>query len=569
MTHYSPAIFKKSPLRIVLAQLNFLVGDVAGNAQKIIQATIAARDDQQADLIVFPELAITGYPPEDLLYRQDFYQRIDAALKQIAEQANGIDIILGYPAQSHQALKSEQYNRAAFISHQKIVAHYDKQKLPNDHVFDEMRYFKAGKNKACIVGLTQSDIKIGILICEDIWHAEPAMQAAELGADLLVCINASPFSKHKSQDRAHVLATRIQEIQLPVLYVNCVGGQDELMFDGGSMALDRHGKMIQQALFFEEDSLVVDIHKDREKKWAPILSATHKRTPNPLFSEEKSIYQALVLGVRDYVEKNHFSNAILGLSGGIDSALTLAIAVDALGKDRVKVVMMPSRYNSAESLLDAKYQAETMGVHDEILSIEPVFKAFLETLSTRHTNTALMRITQENLQARCRGTLLMAISNNEQAIVLSTSNKSEMSVGYSTLYGDMVGGLCVLKDVFKTMVYRLARYRNQLSPVIPENVLLKAPSAELAFNQTDQDSLPDYAILDEILARYIEQDESLDMIVAAGFDESVVRKVLHMVDRSEYKRRQSAPGIRITERAFGKDRRYPITSGFQSSAFSV
>ena len=561
MTHYPFAISNYSSLRIVLAQLNFLVGDIAGNAQKIIQATIAARDHQQADLIVFPELAITGYPPEDLLYRQDFYQRIDAALKQIAEQAHGIDIILGYPAKSHQY----RYNRAAFISHQTIIACYDKQKLPNDHVFDEMRYFKAGENKACVVELKQSGIKIGMLICEDIWHAEPAMQAASAGAELLVCINASPFSKHKSADRQDVLTTRIQETQLPILYVNCVGGQDELVFDGGSMALNRHGTVMQAARFFEEECLVVDVQKDREKKWAPVLSMTHERTSNPLFSEEANIYQALVLGLRDYIEKNHFQSATLGLSGGIDSALTLAIAVDAIGKDRVKVVMMPSRYNAAESLQDAKCQAETMGVHYDILSIEPVFKAFLETLTTHYTSATLMNITQENLQARCRGTLLMAISNNEHSIVLSTANKSEMSVGYSTLYGDMVGGICVLKDVFKTMVYRLARYRNYLSPVIPKNVLLKAPSAELAPNQKDQDSLPDYAILDDILVRYIERDESLAMIIAAGFDESVVKKVLHMVDRNEYKRRQSAPGIRITERAFGKDRRYPITSGFKPS----
>lgn len=540
-----------NPLRIALAQLNFLVGDIEGNAQKIIQSIQTARDTHHAHLIVFPELALTGYPPEDLLYRADLHERVAQVLPIICENTVGIDVILGYPAST----KTGCYNRAGFIHNQQITQHYNKQYLPNYGVFDEVRYFKAGDNTTCIV--TLQNIKTAIVICEDLWYPEPTAQAKATGAELVISINASPFSIHKAEHRQEVLNQRIAENALPILYVNCIGGQDELLFDGGSIVLDQQANCVQQAAFFEEALLIVDIEKDTQNN--VVIKPT--ASPCPLMTKEERIYKGLVLGVRDYVQKNNFSHVLLGLSGGIDSALTLAIAVDALGKDNVQAIIMPSRYSADISVLDAKQQAETMGVHYEVLSIESVFQAFLETLQPVFQNLSI-DITEENLQARCRGMLLMAIANKQRALVLTTSNKSETAVGYSTLYGDMAGGFCALKDVFKTTVYRLARYRNSLSNVIPERVITRAPSAELSPGQKDEDSLPPYVILDEILMRYIEQGEGLQKIVEAGFDKEVVRKVLQLVDRNEYKRRQAPPGSRIAECAFGKDRRYPMTSGF-------
>lgn len=553
-------------LRVALAQLNFLVGDIEGNTEKIIQNTLLARDTHHANLIVFPELALTGYPPEDLLYRPDLYERISDVLPRIYTQAVGIDIIVGYPAHT----LTGRYNRAGFISNQQLIQHYDKQKLPNYSVFDERRYFRPGSPSACIINVR--GIKIAIIICEDIWYPEPSLQAKIAGADLVVSLNASPFTKDKAVFRHHKVIKRVQETALPMLYLNCVGGQDELVFDGGSMIFDDHAKIIHQAAFFEETLLIVDIEKNAQNHLqikpipSPLRTDQHKNGLLPIFkkndTEEACIYHALVFGLREYIEKNHFPRAIVGLSGGIDSALTLAIAVDAIGHDRVQAIMMPSRYSAVISLIDAKLMSEIMGVTYEILSIEPVFQAFLQTLHPLFKDLP-EDTTEENLQARCRGTLLMAISNKKQAIVLATGNKSETAVGYSTLYGDMVGGFCVLKDVFKTMVYKLAQYRNTLSPVIPERILQRPPSAELAPDQKDEDSLPPYPILDEILTRYIERDESLQTIIQAGFDKAAVCSVVQMVDHNEYKRRQAAPGIRISERAFGKDRRYPITSGFK------
>lgn len=538
-------------LRITLAQQNFLVGDIEGNAEKIIHAITTARDTQHADLIVFPELALTGYPPEDLLLRKDLYARIDAALPKICAHTNNIAAIIGYPARTQTGC----YNRAVFMQQQRISQHYDKQRLPNYQVFDEMRYFQPGPAQVTIIDIR--GIKFAITICEDLWSPEPIAQVKAAGANVILSLNASPFAQHKIELRTHILQQRIAETQLPILYVNCVGGQDELVFDGTSMALDNQGRVVRRAASFQEELCLVTLEIPTPSN-VTILSQPLPPTP----STEELIYNALVLGLRDYIEKNHFPRAVLGLSGGVDSALTLAIAVDAVGKDRVDAVMMPSRYNAAISLEDAQQQANNLGVASHILPIEPIFQAFLTTLQAEFSGLPI-DTTEENLQARCRGALLMALANKKRAIVLATGNKSEMAVGYSTLYGDMVGGFCVLKDVFKTMVYRLAHYRNSIAPIIPERVLTRAPSAELSPNQTDQDTLPPYAILDEILYRYIEYDEDVQSMVDAGFDKALVRRVIQMVDYNEYKRRQAAPGTRITERALGKDRRYPITSGFK------
>lgn len=535
-------------LRVVMAQLNFLVGDIEGNAKRIITAIHSAKLDYNAQLIVFPELALSGYPPEDLLFRHDLYQRIDRVLPEIQAAAQGIDVILGYPHRTTTAC----FNHAAWLRHGATLAHYDKQCLPNYSVFDEKRYFSPG-DRPCVVDL--HGVRIGVSICEDLWFPEPIAQARQAGAQLMISLNASPFAKQKTEQRQHIMATRAREAHMPIIYVNLVGGQDELVFDGGSMALDANGAILQQADSFTSGLIAVDIAiTDPE----PTLIS---QPLPPTLSEVERVYRALVLGVHDYIEKNAFPMAVIGLSGGIDSALTLAIAVDAIGKQRVEAVTMPSRYTSAMSIEDAQLQAQNLGVTCTSLSIEPVFQAFLTSLAQEFSGLAV-DATEENLQARCRGTLLMAISNKKHAIVLATGNKSEMSMGYATLYGDMVGGFCVLKDVTKTLVYQLARYRNSLSAAIPQRVIERAPSAELAPNQLDQDTLPPYPILDAILERYIEHDESLETIVAAGFDVHTVRQILRAIDRTEYKRRQAAPGVRITERAFGKDRRYPITSGF-------
>lgn len=534
-------------LRIVLAQLNFLVGDIQGNAKKIIQAIIDARDIHHAQLVVFPELALSGYPPEDLLYRAELHKRIQQVLPAILAETKGIGVVLGYPQQ----IAKDCFNQAAFLHEGQLVSYYHKQCLPNYSVFDEVRYFKPG-NQAGIFHI--NGLAIGMTICEDLWFSEAIMQAKLAGAKLVISLNASPFTRDKAEQRQRIMAERAKETQLPIVYVNCVCGQDELVFDGGSMVLNEEGVTMVQADFFKEGLFPVDFTIDKAVHVIP-------QTPLVSLSEEERVYKALVFGVREYIEKNHFPRAVLGLSGGIDSALTLAIAVDAIGKDRVEAVMMPSRFTSELSLTEAKSQASLLGVKYKILNIEPVFNAFLETLREEFSGMA-PGTTEENIQARCRGVLLMAISNKKNAIVLATGNKSEMAVGYSTLYGDMVGGFCVLKDVPKTLVYRLAAYRNTQSHIIPQRVIDRPPTAELSENQWDQKYLPPYEILDEIMRRYIECDESIEDIIKAGFATDVVRLVTRLIDKNEYKRRQAAPGVRITERAFGKDRRYPITSGF-------
>jgi NAD+ synthase (glutamine-hydrolysing) len=537
----------KENLCIAIAQLNFLVGDVEGNTEKIIENAIKARDELKADLVVFTELALTGYPPEDLLLRPALYKRIKKAMQKIRHQVTGIYIILGYPGQTAEGC----YNQAALIYDQKILHEYKKQCLPNYGVFDEKRYFQTG-NIPCVVNI--HGVNIALTICEDLWFPQPMAQAAQVSAQLMISINASPFDMYKPFVREEIMSKRAREGKMPILYVNTVGGQDELVFDGGSMVLNAKGEVTQHIDFFKEALVPIDF-----KIAARLKLLTYKTLPIP--HTEERIYQALVLGVRDYIKKNRFPGAVIGLSGGIDSALTLAIAVDALGKDCVEAVSMPSRYTSDISMEDAKLEADLLDVEYTIISIEPMFKAYLKSLAKEFKGLP-EDVTEENLQARCRAILLMAISNKKGSIVLSTGNKSETAVGYATLYGDMVGGFCVLKDVPKTMVFRLAKYRNKISKVIPKRVIERPPSAELAADQLDQDSLPTYDVLDAILERYVEKDQSLRKIVAAGFDKKIVQKVLAMVDRNEYKRRQAPPGVKITSRAFGRDRRYPITSGY-------
>lgn len=541
-------------LKIAMAQLNFFVGDIVGNTKKIIETAKNARFHLGADAIVFPELAITGYPAEDLLLRPRFLDLADNAIHEIKRSVKDIDILVGYPAETAAGV----YNSLALIRDGEVAAVYHKQEIPNYSVFDEKRYFLSG-TEPCVVKI--KNIPVGLTICEDIWFPGPMQQAAQAGAQLIINVNASPYHLNKSKERIAVLTKRVQENPLPVLYVNLVGGQDELVFDGESFVMDAKGKICNRAPVFEEGVYVAEFSIDGKvdgNKVRPVV--THVATAH---SEVETAYQALVLGVKDYVEKNRFPGIIIGLSGGIDSGLTLAIAADAVGSDRVEAVMMPSRYTSQISLEDARKEAQNLGVRYHEIPIEPVFQATLDVLREEFEGKEV-DATEENIQARCRGMVLMALSNKSRKIVLTTGNKSEMAVGYATLYGDMAGGFNALKDVPKTLVYRLAEYRNTQSPVIPQRVIHRAPSAELAPDQKDSDALPDYGELDGILELYVEQDKSIAEIVNQGFDRAVVEQVIKMVDLNEYKRRQAAPGVRITRRAFSRDRRYPITSGFKS-----
>ncbi len=538
-----------SRLCLVIAQLNLLVGDVAANANKIIDASCRARDEHQADAILFPELTLTGYPPEDLLLRPGLNRAVEQALTMIQSQVSGIDVILGFPEQTGRGL----FNAAALLRDGKRVTTYHKCHLPNYSVFDEKRYFVKG-TAPCVVEI--AGVPVGLTICEDIWYSLPVSQAKQAGAQLIVNLNASPFHRGKGREREAELQKRVQETGLPVVYVNLVGGQDELVFDGGSLVVSAAGDITQHAPAFEEGLYPVIFSVDEAGAVTPQAGESA-----PVSDEIESVYRALVLGVRDYITKNGFPGAIIGLSGGIDSALTLAIAVDAIGADNVEAVLMPSRFTLDMSVDDAREQAERQGVKHRILPIEPAFKAFLSTLQEAFAGTE-PDATEENIQARCRGILLMALSNKGHKVVITTGNKSEMAVGYATLYGDMAGGYSALKDVPKTLVYALSNYRNGVSPVIPQRVIDRPPSAELAEDQRDSDSLPPYDVLDVILERYIEQDQCADDIVAAGYDADTVNRVITLVNRNEYKRRQAAPGVRITQRAFGRDRRYPITSGY-------
>ena len=539
----------REPLRVVLAQLNFLVGDIEGNADKIIAACQQAKQQHQADLILFPELALTGYPPEDLLLRSELYTRCEQAVQKIAAEIEGIVAVLGCP----QSIDEKRYNSALVLEAGQVNAVYHKQALPNYSVFDEKRYFSKGTEPLVI---NIQGVALGITVCEDIWTDTPVAMAVQAGAKCILNLNASPYHMGKITEREQAVRQQVLKHQLPVIYANLVGGQDELVFDGHSFVMDQTGELCFRAPAFEQGLFAVELESNETGLSIPV------QTCAPYQDEQQDIYNALVLGVRDYVHKNGFDGAVIGLSGGIDSALTLAIAVDALGGEAVEAVSMPSRYTAQMSIDDAVSECDALGLGCHIISIESVFNNFVSLLDDVFTGLPV-DTTEENIQARCRGVLLMAMANKKRKLVLTTGNKSEMAVGYATLYGDMAGGFAVLKDVCKTQVYALANWRNQQSLVIPQRVIDRPPSAELAPDQKDSDSLPDYPALDEILARYIEQDQSIQDIVAAGFDEQIVRKVVRLVDFNEYKRRQAAPGVRITQRAFGRDRRYPITSGFE------
>lgn len=545
-------------LRVVMAQLNIRVGDVYGNVEKVIKAAHEARDDLKAQIIVFPELTLCGYPPEDLLLRSSMQSRIEKALAQVKDQIKGIVVVIGFPWVESSGIdtsggaSSARYNACAVISDGQELARYYKQRLPNYRVFDEKRYFEPGSGPAVV---ELHGVKVGITICEDIWFSEPLRQACDAGAQVMLTLNASPFHRGKQAEREELLARRASEGAIPMVYVNQVGGQDELVFDGNSFVVDAGGKVTQRAPAFEEGLFVTDFEVNSQAL-TPIPGQV-----SDISSLEASVYGALVTGVRDYVRRNGFKGVVLGLSGGIDSALCLAIAVDALGASNVEAVMMPYHYTAQMSQDDAREEADLLGVKYSVLPIAPMVEAFLATLAPEFEGLP-NDTTEENLQARCRGTMLMAISNKKRFLVLTTGNKSEMAVGYATLYGDMAGGFDVLKDVPKTLVFRLCEYRNTLGYVIPQRVIDRPPSAELSPDQKDEDSLPPYPVLDEILRLYVEQDLSADAITQQGFDEEVVRKVIRLVDLNEYKRRQAAVGPRVTERGFGRDRRYPITSGW-------
>jgi len=540
----------KSSLRIGLAQFNLFVGDVAGNTQRVIDAAADARDRLKADLVLFPELSLTGYPPEDLLFHTGLRKQVDAALKRVREEIRGVAVMVGYPDYADGGI----YNAAAMVRDGAVLANYRKQELPNYKVFDEKRYFKHGVASQ-IVQL--NGIRVGMLICEDVWEPAPAKALMAAGAQVMCVINGSPYSLNYQQRRESVVRERVLETGLPVVYLNLLGGQDELVFDGGSFVMNAAGDVVQRVAAFKEELVTVDIDLVGDKV---VPRPAHLE---PLLSEEASVYGALVLGVRDYVGKHGFPGIVLGLSGGVDSALTLAIAVDALGADRVQALMMPSRYTSQISLEDAAAEAAILGVRYDVISIENIFTTVLDSLKDifagREPDT-----TEENIQARSRGLLLMALSNKTRRMVLTTGNKSEMAVGYATLYGDMAGGFAPIKDCSKMLVYRLANYRNSIGPAIPQRVIDRPPTAELRHDQKDSDSLPPYEVLDAILELFIEDDLSVDEITSRGFDRATVGRVLDMVKRNEYKRRQAPPGIRISDRAFGRDWRYPITSGYRT-----
>ncbi len=536
-------------MRIALAQLNLLVGDVPGNVARILDEIARARA-QDATIVAFPELALCGYPPEDLLFHAGLREDLAAALERVRQASSGIAVVLGYPHRE----AGRWYNAAALFHDRRVLLLHRKNALPNYGVFDERRYFTPGSEARCA---ELGGMRLGLAVCEDAWApAVPGRLAAD-GAQLIVVSNGSPYELAKQAQREALLARRAQETGLPFAYVNLVGGQDELVFDGGSCVVDACGKVCMRADAFEEGLYFCSLDTGRGAPARPRAGRVA-----PLLAEEAEVYRALVTGVRDYVRKSGFSCVVLGLSGGIDSALTLALAVDALGPERVLAVMMPYRYTSSMSLEDAERQTKNLGVRYEVLPITGMVGTMRETLADMFAGLP-EDVTEENIQSRCRGMLLMAISNKQGRLVLATGNKSEYAVGYATLYGDMAGGFAPLKDCTKTRVYRLARYRNTRSAAIPRRVIERSPTAELRPGQLDSDSLPSYEVLDEVLDALMMEDLSADRIAERGFDPAIVRQVLDRVRRSEYKRRQAPPGVRVTRRAFGRDWRYPIVSGYR------
>ena len=545
------------PFTVVMAQLNFVVGAIDDNTTLLIDSARRAIAESNAQFVIFPELTLTSYPPEDLLLRPSLAPRMKVAMDRILAAKLPTTLVFGYPESSDGKL----YNSLAVVDQGKLLATYRKQCLPNYQVFDERRYFQAG-NQPCVLEI--HGLRLGFTICEDLWEEMPTQQFEHQSLDLLLNINASPFHRGKACERRQLLKRRAQAIGAPIAYVNLVGGQDELVFDGGSLAVDSVGNAVVQAPQFEAGLYPAVYKRSSSGRYEPTCVSCATQP-----SDLAQVYKALTIGVRDYVTKNGFKGVVLGLSGGIDSALTLAIAVDALGANAVHAVMMPFEYTSQLSRDAAAEQAATLGVAYRSISIKSIYDQFVGALASEFEGLA-EDVTEQNLQARCRGVLLMAISNKKGYLVLTTGNKSEIAVGYSTLYGDMAGGFDVLKDVSKTLVYELSKYRNELGgtgesgafEAIPQRVIDRPPSAELAPGQVDQDNLPPYDILDRILELYIEEDASASAIVAEGFDEQLVRRVLRLVDVNEYKRRQSPTGVRLTRRGFGRDRRYPITNGW-------
>jgi len=529
-------------MRIALAQFNPVVGDIAGNTRKILDLAHQAMA-QGADVLVTPELALTGYSPEDLLLRDHFYTACRKGMDELLE-LDGITLVIGHPVK----IGAERFNAATVLRDGNRLGQYLKMLLPNDEVFDECRYFTPG---AAPLVFEQNGVKVGVLICQDIWEIDPAAATADAGAEVVVVLNASPFHRNKIETRHEILRYRNEETGLPFAYVNLVGGQDELVFDGASFAVDRSGQVVAQAAAYQDELLILDVND------GDIAPASRAPLPDAL----ESVYQALVLGVRDYIGKNGFPGVLLGLSGGIDSALTLAIACDALGADKVHAVMMPSRYTADISVIDSREMVENLGVKYDEIEIWPMYESFVSALAPSFAGLA-EDATEENLQARIRGTLLMALSNKSGKLVLTTGNKSEMTTGYCTLYGDMAGGFAVIKDVAKTLVYQLAEWRNRQGLVIPERIITRPPSAELRPDQKDQDSLPPYDVLDAILERYMEGNRSAAEIIAEGFAAADVERVVRLLKINEYKRRQAPVGPRVTHRGFGKDWRYPITNRF-------
>jgi len=538
-----------SQVTIAMAQLDFAVGDVPGNTAKILAYAARARDELRADLVVFPELSVSGYPPEDLLFHSGLRKRTERALAEIRDTVHGIVVLVGFPEFADDRI----YNSLAVYRDGRLLATYRKHLLPNYRVFDEQRYFEAGKDAAVI---RINGIAIGLTICEDVWQPGPIRAAQTAGAECIIAINGSPYELDSQQRREDVVRARVREAGLPFVYVNMVGGQDELVFDGGSFVMGADGEIRFRAPPFDEGLHKVVLNGVADSVHAEAGSVSE------LLPIEESAYRAIVAGTRGYVDKNGFPGVIIGLSGGIDSALVLAIACDALGAERVRVVMMPFRYTSTMSQIDAANQAKTLGVRYDTIPIAPIYDAVIGQLVPVFAGLE-EDVTEENIQARCRGLLLMALSNKTGDMLLTTGNKSEMAVGYATLYGDMAGGFAPIKDCSKSLVYRLAKFRNTLGSVIPERVITREPSAELRPGQKDSDSLPPYDLLDPILEAFIENDLSVDEITERGFERETVIRVLEMVRSNEYKRRQAPPGIRISRRAFGRDWRYPITSGYR------